>query len=239
MPLNIVFLRAQNWSRLKPYYQNTITAVKEFRRDRVAKTMLLVNPACVPCRSKRLWRKQRKWRIHVLTTNRMALLFRPPQNDENDEHSMDRYRCRPELSDKFGSHCRRTNVQQLTCNIDLSSSFYYLFLSFVLIELKPSVLKGESPGGKILKKCEKVRKSAKNYETILPFSCCPLVFPWHWSIWISGEIRMDQWPFCLVFREICMDQWPLKLVKSFPRDWHWCLGTKGVWSSWQETNWCM
>ena len=27
-----------------------------------------------------------------------------------------------------------------------------------------------------MKKCEKVRKSAENYETILPFSCCPLVF---------------------------------------------------------------
>ena len=27
-----------------------------------------------------------------------------------------------------------------------------------------------------MKKCQKVRKSAKNYETILPFSCCPLVF---------------------------------------------------------------
>ena len=30
----------------------------------------------------------------------------------------------------------RTNMQQLTCNIDLSSSFYYLFFSFVLLELK-------------------------------------------------------------------------------------------------------
>ena len=51
-------------------------------------------------------------------------------------------------------------MQQLTCNIDLSSSFCYLFFSFVLIELKPFVLKGKS-WGKILKKCEKVRKSVK------------------------------------------------------------------------------
>ena len=29
-----------------------------------------------------------------------------------------------------------------------------------------------------MKKCEKFWKSVKNYETILPFSCCPLVFPW-------------------------------------------------------------
>ena len=48
---------------------------------------------------------------------------------------------------------RRTNVQQLTCDIDLSSLFYYLFFSFVLLELKP--FEGESRG-KILKKCGKV-----------------------------------------------------------------------------------
>ena len=60
-------------------------------------------------------------------------------------------------------------MQQLTCNIDLPFSFYSLFFFFVLLELKPCVLNGESPGGKMMKKCE-------NYETILPFSCCPLVF---------------------------------------------------------------
>ena len=41
---------------------------------------------------------------------------------------------------------RRTNVQQLTCNIDLSFPFYYLFFSFVLLELKPCVLKGKVMG---------------------------------------------------------------------------------------------
>ena len=50
---------------------------------------------------------------------------------------------------KFSQLRRRTNVQQLTCNIDLSSSFYYLFLSFVLLELKPFVLKGKVPGEKL------------------------------------------------------------------------------------------
>ena len=68
-------------------------------------------------------------------------------------------------------------MQQLTCKIDLSNYFYYLFFSFVLIELKPLVLREKSWG----KNSEKVLKSAKkceNYETILPFSCCPLVFPW-------------------------------------------------------------
>ena len=43
---------------------------------------------------------------------------------------------------------RRTNVQQLTCNVDLSNYFYYLFFSFVLLELKPFVLKGKVLGEK-------------------------------------------------------------------------------------------
>ena len=66
-------------------------------------------------------------------------------------------------------------MQQLTCNIDLSSYFSYLFLSFVLIELKTLCFEGQSPGGKILKKMPKVWKILKTSETILPFGCCPLV----------------------------------------------------------------
>ena len=73
---------------------------------------------------------------------------------------------------------KRTNVQQLTCNIDLSNSFYYLFFSLVLIELKPFLLKAKVLGENFGKSVKKVRKFVKNYETILPFSCCPLVFPW-------------------------------------------------------------
>ena len=86
---------------------------------------------------------------------------------------------------------RRTNVQQLTCNIDLSRSFYYLFFSFALLELALALcFEGESPGGKIMKKCEKFWKSVKNYEMILPFSCCPLVFPW---LWLALSLRF--WDF--------------------------------------------
>ena len=55
-----------------------------------------------------------------------------------------------------------------TCNIDLSNYFYYFFFSFVLIELKPFVLKGKVLGEK---NSEKVRKSVKTCEAILPFSC--------------------------------------------------------------------
>ena len=44
-------------------------------------------------------------------------------------------------------------MQQLTCNMDSSSSFYYLFFSFVPLELEPFVLKGKVLGKK---KSEKV-----------------------------------------------------------------------------------
>ena len=50
-------------------------------------------------------------------------------------------------------------MQQLTCNIDLSRSFYYFIFSFVLLELKPFVLKGKVLGEnseKVRKKCEKL-----------------------------------------------------------------------------------
>ena len=44
----------------------------------------------------------------------------------------------------LGCHFRRrTNVQQLTCNINLSCSFIIFSSLFVLIELKPLVLKGK------------------------------------------------------------------------------------------------
>ena len=39
-------------------------------------------------------------------------------------------------------------MQQLTCKIDSSSSFYYLFFSFVLLELKPLVFKWKVLGEK-------------------------------------------------------------------------------------------
>ena len=58
-------------------------------------------------------------------------------------------------------------MQQLTCKIDSSNSFYYLFFSFIILELKPLVLKGKVCGEKIMKKCEKVRKIMKRF--------CPLV----------------------------------------------------------------
>ena len=48
----------------------------------------------------------------------------------------------------FCTNRRRTNVQQLTCKIDSSRSFYYLFFSFVLLELKPFVFKWKVLGEK-------------------------------------------------------------------------------------------
>ena len=49
---------------------------------------------------------------------------------------------------------RRTNVQQLTCNIDLSVLFI-IFSFFGSPWAKTLCFEGESPGGKMLKKCEK------------------------------------------------------------------------------------
>ena len=57
-------------------------------------------------------------------------------------------------------------MQQLTCKIDLPFSFYYFFFSFVLLELKPFVLKGKVLGEKIMKKYQKVPKSAKKCEKL-------------------------------------------------------------------------
>ena len=64
--------------------------------------------------------------------------------------------------DGFGTIRERTNVQQLTCKIDSSNSFYYLFFSFIILELKPLVLKGKVRG----KNYEKVPKSAKKCEKL-------------------------------------------------------------------------
>ena len=58
-------------------------------------------------------------------------------------------------------------MQQLTCNIDLPNYFYYLFFSFVLIELKPFVLKGRVPGEKVRKSAKKCEKKCERF--------CPLV----------------------------------------------------------------
>ena len=64
-------------------------------------------------------------------------------------------------------------MQQLTRNMDLSCSFYYLFFSFVLLELNPLIWRGKSWG-----RNSEMWKIVKNSKTILPFSCCPLIVLW-------------------------------------------------------------
>ena len=54
-------------------------------------------------------------------------------------------------------------MQQLTCKMVWSFSFIILFLKSLNFE--------KSPGGKIRTKCEKVWKSVKKCQIILPFSC--------------------------------------------------------------------
>ena len=61
----------------------------------------------------------------------------------------------PKTAPSIYTFRRRTNVQQLTCKINLPFSFYYLFFSFVLLQLKPFVLKGLVLGENY-EKCEKL-----------------------------------------------------------------------------------
>ena len=55
---------------------------------------------------------------------------------------------------------------------------------------KTLCFKGQSPGGKKSEKVRKVRKKCENYETILHFSCCPLVFP---EIWWHFQEVSEMW----------------------------------------------
>ena len=79
----------------------------------------------------------------------------------------------PEIKKKLR---RRTNVQQLTCKIDLPFSFYYLFFSFVLLELKPFVLKGKALGKKLWKVWKIMKKCEKLWNDFALQLFCPLVF---------------------------------------------------------------
>ena len=81
-------------------------------------------------------------------------------------------------------------MQQLTCNIDLACYFYFLFFSFVLIELNPFVLKEKVVGEKFWKSVKKCEKS----EMILPFSCCPLVFLWNFPFSEQLSCRSEPLP---------------------------------------------
>ena len=70
----------------------------------------------------------------------------------------------------------RRRTKRATTNVQhrfVQLFYIFFFFSFVLIELKPFVLKGNVLGEKFWKSVKKVRKSAKNYETILPFMGWP------------------------------------------------------------------
>ena len=64
----------------------------------------------------------------------------------------------------------------------MQNRFALFFLLSCLLFCSPWAkalcFEGESPWRTIMKNDGQVWKSAKNYETILPFSCCPLVFLW-------------------------------------------------------------
>ena len=94
--------------------------------------------------------------------------------------------------------------KRATTKVQNGLVFFFLF-SFILFyslwtktAVKPLNYK-KSPGGKILKKCEKVWKSVekcqkvwKSAETILPFSCCPLVFLWKFRAGTSPQRKSQK-----------------------------------------------
>ena len=90
--------------------------------------------------------------ISVLPTRISARLAQNPRHPGNFTNIIPKqfYLCYFLGScNRESAHRRRTNVQQLTCKIDLPISFYYLFFSFVLLELKPFVLKEKDSGEKL------------------------------------------------------------------------------------------
>ena len=91
---------------------------------------------------------------------------------------------------------RRTNVQQLTCKIDLSSSFFLLsFLLFCSHWAKTFCFEGKSPGGKILKKCEEVWKITLWHEIItkiIPWELFFVIFEGSCALEISRKERLFQ-----------------------------------------------
>ena len=96
--------------------------------------------------------------------------FKASRWKEAEEDKSCLIRCNEAKRQKGKNDRRRTNVQQLTCNIELSCSFYYLFFSFVLIELNPLLWRGKSRG-KNSEECETVWKFLKWF--------CPLVVALH------------------------------------------------------------
>ena len=100
---------------------------------------------------------------------------------------------------------RRANVQQLTCKMVWSFSFYSLLFSFIIFSslwaktvVKPlnsekkSWRKNSENSEKVWKCVEKCQNVWKSAETILPFSCCPLVFLCLWcNFWSLGLCNLS------------------------------------------------
>ena len=113
-------------------------------------------------------------------------------------------------------------MQQLTCNIDLSNSFDYLFFSFVLIELKPFVLKGKVLGEIFWKSVKMYDEKCENYEKSVKIMkrFCPLVVALYflsdvnsnlgvlWYVFPSPEISTPPLPLIFFLRlTLCLTGW--------------------------------
>ena len=108
----------------------------------------------------------KKWWIFGADFSRFTQSFSRFIRDINGEKQKKNSLLMIFFTERHNVFWRRTNVQQLTCKIDLSKSFYCLFFSFVLLELKPFVYKWKVLGEKFwksLKKCQKVWKIVKRF----------------------------------------------------------------------------
>ena len=133
----------QNNSRVSWHYTLELIQ-KQFQSVGVSVMFPLMNAKIMGVRPK----ERRRHRAEKRSSKRVFLEFSAPlrfatKTSENLKGAEKKWTLQNAL------FRRRTNVQQLTCNIDLSRSFYYLFFSFVLLELKPFVLKGKVLGEKL------------------------------------------------------------------------------------------
>ena len=136
--------RYMDWPQIGP--KSAIKQGKERQKD---KWYLFPAPTCtrgggVPCMTERQF-----WGKTLLASGRTFKAGGTCQSPMKPHRSHTLQKSiEAKLGGNFGpeENRRRTNVQQLTCNIDLSRSFYYFFFSFVLLELKPFVLKGKVLG---------------------------------------------------------------------------------------------
>ena len=133
---------------------------------------------------------------------------------------MDRCRCRPELSERFGSLAHQIAQSQSLVIFALTEPIARNPAERRGLRHRNSKSQIASDFHRTLRSQCKVSEIASDFwgprwasqsQKSLRFRCGK--FGSHWSIRISRETHMGQWPFASFFREIRMDQ---KVRRKFP-----------------------